>query len=341
MAGRPKQRVTIHDVAREAGVAASTVSRAFSDPRRLSPETREHVAEVAERMGYRPNPIARALPRGKTLMLALLVPDITNPYFFGLIRGAERQAAAAGYTLVLADTGESADTERAHFERLLRGVDGFVLASSRLSNERIRALTSGHTVVLVNRTVRELPCVVVDNGQGMRQGIEHLASFGHRSVAYLAGPSVSWSDRVQWRALQTAGRRLGVAVRRLGPFHPTMAGGTAAADAALGSEATAIVAFNDLLAIGVLERLHDRGIVVPKEISVLGSDDIFGADFCHPRLTTLRSDTERAGRAAVDLLLAALAQPQPAAARRVVLPTELRVRESTGAVPTTARTANR
>lgn len=157
-------------------------------------------------MGYRPNPITRALPRGKTLMLAPLVPDITNPYFFGLIRGAERQAAA-GYTLVLADT------DRAHFERLLRGVDGFVLASSRLSNERFRAIAAGHTVVLVDRTVRELPCVVVDNRQGTRQGIEHLASFGHRSVAYLAGPSVSWTDRVQWRALQTAGRRLGVAVR--------------------------------------------------------------------------------------------------------------------------------
>lgn len=336
MARRTTRRVTIHDVAREAGVAASTVSRAFSDPRRLSQETREHVADVAERMGYRPNPIARALPRGKTLMLALLVSDITNPYFFGLIRGAEQQAAASGYTLVLTDTGESPDTERAHFERLIRGVDGFVFASSRLSDERIRALVSGHTVVLVNRTVRELPCVVVDNGQGMRYGVDHLASLGHRSVAYLAGPSVSWSDRVQWRALQSAGRRLGFSMQRLGPFRPTVDGGVAAADAAIVTGATAIVAFNDLLAIGVLRRLHDRGIAVPADVSVLGSDDIFGADFCHPRLTTLRSDTERAGRAAVGLLLAALAQPGAAAATRIVLPTELRVRESTGPAPVTS-----
>ncbi|MDT7651110.1 MAG: hypothetical protein QOI36_2516, partial [Pseudonocardiales bacterium] len=131
-AGGPARAVTLHDVAREAGVAVSTVSRALSNPERVGARTRERVQAVARRMDYRPNRIAQALPRGRTQMLALLVSDITNPHNFGLVRGAEAQASAAGFLLVLGDTQGSPELESDHVCRLSSVVDGFVLASSRL-----------------------------------------------------------------------------------------------------------------------------------------------------------------------------------------------------------------
>ena len=207
MAGRRRSAVvpTITDVARECGVAASTVSRALSRPGRVSEPTRERILQVADRMGYRPNPIARALPSGRTAMLALLVPDVTNPFFSLMIRGAERQAAAAGYTLVLADTDESPEAEAIHIERLARTVDGIIIGTPRLPAERIGRLAGRYPLALVNGVVSGVAHVVIDTPGGMSQAGEHFASLGHRFVAYLAGPRASWADRSRWRALQSAG----------------------------------------------------------------------------------------------------------------------------------------
>lgn len=333
-AGARPKRATIHDVAKAAGVAASTVSRSFSDPARVNSATREHVLTVAASLGYRPHPIARALPRGQTSTLALIVPDITNPFFFDIIRGAERQAAAAGYTLVLADASESAEAEHTHLDRLVNAVDGFILASSRLPEARIRALAGERPVVLINKSMKDVPSVVVDNDQGMRQAAEHLASLGHRSLAYLSGPSSSWSDRTRWRALVSAGRRLDLEVTRLGPFSPTVAGGAAGADSALVADVTALIAFNDLVAIGAMRRLRDRGLHVPRSISVMGSDDIFSAELCTPSLTTIAADIEQTGRWSVDLLLTTGSGRTESPTQKVVVPTQLRIRESTDVAQT-------
>lgn len=316
--------VTLHDVAREAGVAVSTVSRALSNPDRVSARTREHVRAVATRLGYRPNRIAQALPSGRTRMLALLVPDITNPHNFGLVRGAEAQAAAAGYTLVLGDTQESAERESAHADRLGSAVDGFVLISSRLPDEELRELRRRHPVVLFNRELEDFPSVVLDSVDGSRQVVEHLVALGHRRLAYLGGPASAWMDAERRRSLSADAARAGAEITRLGPFSPTLDGGAAAADVGLGSGATAFVAFNDLLAIGILQRLERRGVDVPGRISVVGFDDIFGSDFCHPPLTTVTSPAEQAGRMLIDMLLGTCAPG------RAVLPTPLHVRDSTG-----------
>jgi DNA-binding LacI/PurR family transcriptional regulator len=322
-----RRDVTLHDVAREAGVAVSTASRALSNPQRVNARTREHVQAVAQRLDYRPNRMAQALPSGRTHMLALLVPDITNPHNFGLIRGAEAQARAAGYTLVLAETQESAEFEQAHADRLGSVVDGFVLASSRLTDADLQQLQGRRPVVLFNREAAGFPSVVSDSVDGSRQIVEHLVALGHRSIAYLAGPRKAWSDGVRWRALAKYAKASGLDVVRHGPFAPTVEDGAAAAEIAVAGGATALVAFNDLLAIGVLRRLEQRGIDVPGQLSVVGYDDIFGADFCHPPLTTVASPAEQAGRSLVDLLLAA-GETQP----RIVLPTHLRIRDSTGPV---------
>lgn len=328
----PARSVTVQDVAQAAGVAASTVSRTFTNPQRVNARTREHVLAVADRLGYRPNTTSRSASSRGTRTLALLVPDITNPFFFGLIRGAERQASAAGFTLVLANFEESPDLEAQHVKRLGAAVDGFLLAASRLPDAQIREVSASHHCTLVNREVEDVPGVVVANEDGTRQIVEHLASLGHRSITYLSGPRSSWMDGRRWRALEETAHRLSVSPTRLGPYPPSLAGGAAAADAAIGQQATAIVAFNDLLAIGVLRRLAERGLSVPRDISVVGYDDIFGADFCSPPLTTLAAPTQDAGHAAVSLLLGLLDTRAPGP-RQIVLSPHLRIRASSGPAP--------
>lgn len=328
------KRPTIYDVAREAGLATSTVSRALSKPERVNARTREHVLEIAERLGYQTNPLARALPSGRTQTVALFVSDITNPHFFGIIRGAEQQARAAGCTLIVGDTEESPELESRNVERLGSAVDGFVIAASRMADKGIKELARKHRLALVSRQVSGVPSAIVDHADGTRQIIEHLASLGHRSVAYLAGPRRSWLATQRWRAISTVARRLGMSATRLGPFPPAMLGGPAAADAALACGATAAVAHNDLLAIGMLRRFAQRGVRVPADISVVGYDNIFGADFCSPTLTTLAGAFEEVGRVAVDLLMA---QRDPVGNHpprgEVVLPSHLVIRGSTGPAP--------
>jgi DNA-binding LacI/PurR family transcriptional regulator len=283
---------------------------------------------VARDLGYRPNRLAQALPTGRTRMLAILVQDITNPHNFGLLRGAEAQARAGGSTLVIADTRESAELEAAHLERLGASVDGVVLASSRLADADLVRLAERLPVVLFNRRVEGLPSLATDSVDGSRQIVEHLVALGHRSIAYLGGPTAAWSDGERWRGLHGAAAAAGVRVLRRGPFAPTLESGPVAADVGLATGATALVAFNDLLAIGVLRRLEERGIPVPGQISVVGFDDIFGADFCHPPLTTVAGPVEEAGRALVDVLLAGR-DPGPV----LTFPIHLRVRSSTGLAP--------
>jgi LacI family transcriptional regulator, galactose operon repressor len=319
--GRP---ITLEDVAREAGVAVSTVSRALTRPERVSPRTREHVRAVARRLDYRPNLLARGLPSGRTRMLALLVTDITNPHQFGLIRGAEAQAGAAGYTLVLADSRGRPELEAEIAARLGSSVDGFVLASSRRPDGELVELRRSRPLALYNRELAGFPSVVGDQDEGSRQIVGHLVALGHRSLAYLSGPANAWTANKRWEALGAYARAAGAEIVRLGPFPPTLEGGVAAADVGLASGATALVAFNDIMAIGVLRRLEQRGVRVPEAMSVVGHDDIFGADFCHPPLTTVASPVEEAGRALVGLLL------DSHGTERIVLPTELRVRASTG-----------
>lgn len=326
-----RKRATITDVAAAAGVAASTVSRAFTRPNRVNRHTREHVLAVAEELGYAPNPAARALESGRTNTLALLVPDITNPYFSGVIKGAERAAAAAGLTLVLGDTAENPAQEEQLVRRLGPAVDGFVLSASRLPDEALRRASELNPVALVNRATPGLACVVADFDSGTRQIVDHLASLGHAAFVFLGGPPESWSGARRWAGLQAAAAESGLEAARFGPYVPTLGGGAAAADAVLAAGATAVVAHNDMLAIGVMQRLVERGVAVPDDVSIVGFDNIVGAEFCHPTLTTLSERTEDAGARAVEAV-AAQVHARAAEPPTRVLPTQLVVRRSTGAV---------
>ena len=319
---------TIYDVAAAAGVATSTVSRAFSNPNRVAAATRERILAAAKELGYRPNPHARALLSGKHHTLAMVVSDITNPHYFELIRGAEMRARVSEYTLLLVNAEESPRVEWEQIQRLVPAVDGIVLAASRLPDENLHQIASQRPVVLMSRELQGLASVVLDHVEGCRQIVAHLASLGHRDLLYLAGPRNSWMASTRWSALQAAAEQLGIQARRIGPFTPKVSQGGAAADGALNDGASAVIAHNDLLAIGVMQRLEQRGVRVPEDVSVVGFDNIFAADLCKPGLTTLGGAHADVGRVAVELLLTAESRTDDEP--QVLLPTELLLRGSTG-----------
>ncbi len=332
---------TIRDVARACGVHVSTVSRTFSAPNLVNPDTRNRVLAAAEQLGYRPNRAARALITGRTSNLGLIVADITNPYFPPMIKAAQSQARLHDHHVFVADTDENPAVEEELVRTLATQVDGILLCSPRMASRALEALAREVPIVVVNRAVDGIPAVLMDLASGARQAVGHLADLGHRQIAYVGGPAVSWTNRELRRAAVAAAKARGVGLTLLGPFTPNHAGGIAAAKSLRETAATGVFAFNDSVAIGVVEALRDAGMDVPGQISVIGVDDIPQAEIM--RLTTVATPTDAAGRAAVDMLLQRKREsswrrgaeptdvpPDPADVPRRLLPTNLVTRESTG-----------
>src|SRR5690625_1974562 len=199
-----------------------------------------------------PSTVAPALNAVPTKLLAMVVADIANPLFVDVIRGAEAAAEAAGYTMLLFDTQESDVRERQAAETFLPAVEGLVLTSPRLSDSGIRTLAKQRPIIVLNRVVTGLPSVLTDGARGVRRAAEHLGQLGHREISYIAGPEASWADGVRWRGLEEAGIDLELRVRRIGPNQPTVEGGARAARRWAESPTTAVIAFNDIMAIGFI-----------------------------------------------------------------------------------------
>ena len=324
---------TIYDVARVAGVATSTVSRALSNPGRVSFKTAEHVRKVAEEIGYRSTALERALPNQRKMLLAMIVADINNPVFHGMIRGAERTAMHAGYTMLLVETQESEHTEKQALSRVLQAVDGVILSSSRMTDASIRDAAKHRPLVVLNRIVDQIPSVASDNLKAMRKASEHLAGAGVGEITYLAGPEASWSDGMRWRGLRAAGPELNLKVRRIGPNTPTMAGGRLAATKWLGNQTRGVIAYNDLLAIGFIQAVMLAGYRVPEDVCAIGFDNILDSSLVEPRLTTIAAPLVSLGSAAVNRLVKRSWHEQSELAEPVLLPTRLVVRDSTGRGP--------
>lgn len=317
--------VTIRDVARASGVHVSTVSRAFSAPHLVNPETRTRVLAVAEDLGYRPNRAARALTTGRTHNLGLIVADISNPFFPPLIKAAQAQARMRDYHVFVADTDEDPKVEEELIHTLTKQVDGVLLCSPRLTNRTIERLHEEVPFVLVNRRVKGMATVLMDVARGARLAVEHLTGLGHRRIALVTGPTGSWTSKEMQEAVAAMPD---VDVAFLGPNQPTELGGRSVAADVVASGATGVLAYNDLVAIGLIEALAERGLNVPGDISVIGVDDIVAGRLGRPKLTTIAMPTAAAGRIAVDMLLQSV--DSQAATGVTMLETTLIVRESTG-----------
>ncbi|MFC5751542.1 LacI family DNA-binding transcriptional regulator [Actinomadura rugatobispora] len=329
---------SIRAVASAAGVSASTVSRALNNPELVNAETRRRVLECADRLGYRPNRAARSLVLGRTTNVGLIVPDIANPVFALFIKGVEAYFRDTEYAVFLADTDEDAATEVRLAEAMVERADGLILCAPRMSGMRVRSIAAKTTLVLANRISRTVPSIAMDFGPGVEQAIGHLHALGHRRCAFLAGPRDSWSNRQRRRFLTAGCAERGVELVELGPYEPQFSGGYRAADEALAAGVTAVFAYNDLVAMGVLARLRDRGVPVPEAMSIVGFDDVPTASMVSPPLTTVAVPMPAVARAASAMLLAELraalphgaAQSPPSRPPAPELATRLLIRSTTG-----------
>lgn len=304
------QRATIADVAREAGVSRQTVSRALNNKAEISSETLRRVLEVIERLDYRPSSIARGLATRRTLTIGLVVPDIANPFFAEIGRGADDAAHEAGYSVLLCNTVEDPKREAELLHTLeQRSVDGVVICSSRLPQDELAALVERQAAaVLINRVLPGVNAVCVDDARGAGMLVRHLLADGRRSIGCLAGPAASYSSQERCRgyaeALAAAGGHRGAAYT-VRCAHPDIESGYLAAKRLLHErpETDALLCHNDLVAAGALRACAELGRGVPDDVAVAGADDILLASLVTPALTTLRSDRPALGAAAARMLI--------------------------------------
>lgn len=236
----------------------------------------------------------------------------------------------SGHSVFLTDTEEDPAVEADRVRALVKQVDGVMLCAPRTSESHLRALARETPLVMLNRRIPGIPSVTTDNDEAIRQAVAHLVALGHRRIAYVAGPRTCWCNRDRLRLLRTAAAGAAAALIETGNVEPRIAGGTAAAGSVLAAGVTAVVAYNDLVALGLLDALTAHGVAVPATISVVGFDDILPAKLVNPALTTVGQPGEDAGRAGMDLLLRRLERPDPSPAPPLTPVAHLVIRASTG-----------
>jgi LacI family transcriptional regulator len=331
--------VTIRDVARMANVHPGTVSRALNEETRalVNPETAERVLRAADELGYRPNRIARGLKTSRSHTIGVLVPDITNPLFPPILRGIEDRLDEAGYTSLMVNTDNDPEREAVYLDAMRgRQVDGFISATARLDRELLVELAgAGTPLVLVNRSLEDgsVPAVTVNDRRGIALAVEHVAGLGHERIGHVAGPqNLSTGHRRHLgfiEAMQSTGLEALPEQVRFGAYFTEEEGARASdelLDAAPG--VTAIVAGNDLMAIGCYDTLEKRGLSCPEDISIVGFNDMPFIDKLRPPLTSVRIPQREIGQVAADLLLEQLAGGTEAPSEILLEPT-LTVRGST------------
>lgn len=325
---KERRRVTIRDVADAAGVSVATVSRVMSGSLTVNPEMAERVRRATDELEYRPNGAAQGLASGMHRSVGVVLPDLSNPYFHDIIKATNVGAVGDRYRMLVTEWQEPGEELSVCLDVLSR-VDGLLVLSARMEADSLRDLASRNVpTVLVNRVELgvDLPMVAVDNFSPMLELCQHLASLGHRRVVYLAGSPSAWQNRERWKAVRQA-RILGldpVMVASDG----TIEAGYEATDEALGHEPTALIAFNDLAALGAIARLRELGLRTPEDISVTGFDDVAVARYVDPALTTIVSPKTALGEQAWVMIEASLRGERPE--QPPLLPATFVQRASTG-----------
>ena len=325
------------DIARRAGVAPITVSRVINNSGYVSPATRERVEAAVKELGYVPNTIARGLRSKRTHTLALIVTDITNPFFTSMARGIEDVAGAANYTVIYCNTDESETKEEKYANMLAqRRVDGVLLVPSCGNAKTIKFFESNNiNVVLLDRRISSVKADLVcsDSVDGANRLVKLLIGLGHKRIALVTGPGdVSTSaDRVA--GYQQALREAGLSGNELiyyGAYNE-QSGYELTNQAMKQSPApTAIFGGNNFIAIGAIKALHDQKLDVPGDISVVCFDDLPEAMFMKPFLTVARQRAYEMGQLGTELLLKRISGEVPPGHRELILPIEIILRESSG-----------
>ncbi|WP_255513400.1 LacI family DNA-binding transcriptional regulator [Homoserinibacter sp. GY 40078] len=320
---------TIADVAEHAEVSPATVSRVMNGRFAGEESVADRVRASATALGYRPSHLARSLALGRTGAIALVVPDLGNPAFQAVLAGLTRAAASDGYRVLVADSTESPGDEPDLASEVRHRCDALVLCAPRMPDDRLAALDAELSpLVLVNRERAGVPSVGIDYAGGIAQLAEHLIGLGHEHLAYVAGPEASVSDRHRRRGLDRVREsNPGVSIHEL-PGGATTDDGRRAADNVRQTGATAVLAFNDLVAIGLIDGLSALGVRVPDDVSVTGFDDVPFARYTAPALTTAAVPHERLGADAWDRMRALLRGEAPAPDE--LLPASVVVRASSG-----------
>jgi LacI family transcriptional regulator, galactose operon repressor len=338
---------TLRDVARLAGVHPGTVSRALNPQTRslVNERTARRVLEAAEELGYRPNPIARGLRTNRSNTIGVLVPDLMNPLFAAVVRGIEDGLREGGYTPLIANTDNDAERERVAYEAMsARQVDGFIAATARRDHWLLAdQAQSGAKLVLVNRRVDSdaIPAVTGDDHEGIALAVEHLARMGHERVAHLAGSQSLYTGWSRYQgfvdAMHAAGLELDPELVVFSEAFTEPEGARCCAELLdRRCEFTAIVAGNDLLALGCYDALGERGLRCPEDVSVVGYNDMPFVDRFQPPLTTVRVPHYELGATAAGLMLEQL-RGSDMPPRQLLLSPELVVRGSTA--PPVAQTS--
>lgn len=323
-----ERRVSMADVAARAGVSGQTVSRVVNDSPRVDPSTRSRVEAAMAELGYRPHRAARALRTGRTHTIGLLVSTLATVGNSRMLQAVADAAAARGYALTVVTLGVPADVSRA-FERLReQGVDGVVALNEATAAVRDAAIAPGTRLVVVDSPPDErFATVQTAHADGARLAVEHLLALGHDTVSHVAGPVDSYAAAERergWReALAAAGRRAPGVLR--GDW--SSVSGAAAGPVLAESGTTAVFCANDQMALGVLSALADHGREVPRDISVVGFDDVADSGQYRPALTTVRQDFDELAERAVARLVRAIEAGE--AGGRDLVPTSLIVRAST------------
>jgi LacI family repressor for deo operon, udp, cdd, tsx, nupC, and nupG len=331
----------IAEVAKLAGVSTATVSRALSSPEKVNARTREHVLEVVRATGYTPNIAGRRLRAARSMTALVVVPSLITPFFSDLLLAIDQALSAKGYGLLIGNLHDEADKEAELVRLVLSGqADGAILLNGRMLRDGNRSMAdSGAPIVGLSLPIADAaaPAVVVDEEAGGALVAEHLLALGHCRIAYLSGPPGNYCDVARWagfaRSLAAAGVDPTTVIRWQGDFHVEsgVAAGRAFIEAA--DRPTAVFAASDMMAIGFMRSVHDAGLTVPEDVSIVGYDGIVFADFTEPPLTTVRQPREAMGRAAVELLLRLIENREPtvASAKVVRLPVALRLARSSAA----------
>lgn len=299
--------VDLRTVAARAGVSVSTASRALSRPELVSSSTARRVQHIAAALGYAPNAAGVALRSGRYAELTIMLHNLANPLFARLVTRVQHHAQLRGLGVQVVDTQGAEDREQELIATLANRVDGIIAFAPQLPDRALAAAADALPLTVINRNVPGVGSVVLDVPTGLARAVDHLAHLGHTHIAYISGPTRTWSDERRRKRLHERARAHGMRVQVLGPLAPVFRSGLIVAQDVIDSGATAAIAYNSLIALGLSYQLRTRGTDVPGDLSIISGDDMETRGMTDPALTAVHLPIDEAARRAVDLLGLAIA----------------------------------